>query len=143
MYSKCNRFNLYKVINENELNFNLDLIKFNFDRYQSVASDLLESVKKMEDSLKRLQRVRQNKNASSASLATMSSSSSSAMSDDDKIRLQLVLDITEFGRQLEEKFNGYKGDSNYDSLYKLVEELNLSINTNTDNSLPSVSNTNE
>lgn len=78
----------------------------------------------MEDSLKRLQRVRQNKNASSAALASMATSSTGSMSDDDKIRLQLLLDINEFGKQLEAKCNGYKGDSNYESLYKLVEEIN-------------------
>ena len=96
----------------------------------------------MEDSLKRLQKVRQNKNASSASLASMGTPASSSMSDDDKIRLQLVLDITEFGKQLEEKFNGYKGDSNYESLYKLVEEINLTI-SNTDTTLPTINNNNE
>lgn len=51
------------------------------------------------------------------------------MSDDDKIRLQLVLDITEFGAQLEQKFN-YKGDANFDSLYKLVETINQNLATN-------------
>ena len=40
---------------------------------------------------------------------------------DDKIRLQLFLDITDFGKQLEEKCNGYKGDSNYESLYKVKQ----------------------
>ncbi len=90
-----------------------------------MASDLLESVKKMEDSLKRLHKVRQNKNASSATLsASGSSASSGTISDDDKIRLQLALDINEFGKQLEEKCDGYKGDSNYESLCKLVEEIN-------------------
>lgn len=72
----------------------------------------------MEDSLKRLQRVRQNK-STATNLSTLST-----VSDDDKIRHQLVLDITEFGKQLEAKFDGYKGDSNYDSLFKLVEEIN-------------------
>merc|ERR1719468_1334900 len=95
-----------------------------FIKYQSVSSDLLESVKKMEDSLKRLQRVRQNKSTPT------SQSISVTMSDDDKIRQQLVLDITEFGKQLEEKFDGYKGESNYDSLFKLVEEISQILNTN-------------
>ena len=78
----------------------------------------------MEDSLKRLQRVRQNKSTPT------SQSTSVTVSDDDKIRQQLVLDITEFGKQLEEKFDGYKGESNYDSLFKLVEEINQGLNTN-------------
>ena len=91
---------------------------------------MLESVKKMEDSLKRLHKVRQNKNASSATFSSAGGSGSSgAISDDDKIRLQLALDINEFGKQLEEKCNGYKGDSNYESLCKLVEEINQNLNS--------------
>jgi conserved oligomeric Golgi complex subunit 2 len=109
-------------------------------KYQSVVSDLLESVKKMEDSLKRLQRVRQNKNASSSAnlsgMNSMASSVTGSMSDDDKIRLQLFLDITDFGKQLEEKCNGYKGDSNYESLYKLVEEITNLNNNNNNSNLP-------
>lgn len=82
----------------------------------------------MEDSLKRLQ---QFKNRSNRSLA--SSQAANAMSDDDKIRLQLSLDILEFGRLLEEKFEGYKGETNYDSLYKLVEEINQTVNKKEEN----------
>ncbi|CAF0878878.1 unnamed protein product [Brachionus calyciflorus] len=85
--------------------------------YQSISSDLLESVKKMEDSLKRLQRVKQ-KNKSSANLNNPIGS----VSDDDKIRIQLYLDIIEFGKLLDMNF-GYKGESNYDALLKLVEEF--------------------
>lgn len=83
--------------------------------YQSIASDLLESVRKMEDSLKRLQRVTQrNKSANN-------STNTNLISDDDKIRYQIYLDIVEFGRLLDFEF-GFKGESNYDSLFKLVEQ---------------------
>lgn len=82
--------------------------------YQSIASDLLESVRKMNDSLKILQRVKQ-KNKSSNSLAN-----SNIISDYDKIRFQIYLDVVEFGQLLESEF-GFKGESNYDSLFKLVE----------------------
>ena len=75
----------------------------------------------MEDSLKRLQKVRQTK--SSANLSG-SSTGSASMSDDDKIRLQLKIDISEFGNQLAEKFDGYKGGSNYEELLKIVDEIN-------------------
>ena len=75
----------------------------------------------MEDSLKRLQRVRQT-NKSSANLSVNS------MSDDDKIRLQLSLDINELGKQLEEKFDGYKGDANFNLLMKIVEDINAFLN---------------
>ena len=88
-------------------------------KYQAIANDLLESVRMMEDSLKRLQ---QFKRQSNRSLANMTASGS--MSDDDKIRLQLYLDIVEFGRLLESKFDGYRGEANYDALYKLVEDIN-------------------
>ena len=82
--------------------------------YQSIASDLLESVRKMSDSLKILQRVKQ-KNKSTNSLAN-----SNIISDYDKIRFQIYLDIVEFGQLLESEF-GFKGESNYESLFKLVE----------------------
>lgn len=86
-------------------------------KYQSIACDLLESVRKMEDSLRKLQRVR--KTAAAAAAAA----SSSSVSDDDKIRIQLYIDIVELGRLCEERFNGYRGDSNYDALLKLVDEV--------------------
>jgi len=55
-----------------------------------VTSDVLTSVKKMEDSLKRLKKVR----------GTDKSSGNQGMSDDDKIRQQLILDITNYGEQV-------------------------------------------
>jgi hypothetical protein len=76
----------------------------------------------MEDSLKRLQRVRQT-NRSSANLT-----SANYMSDDDKIRLQLSLDINELRKQLEEKFDECKGDNNFDFLGKMVNEINNTLN---------------
>lgn len=50
---------------------------------------MLTSVKKMEESLKRL------KKAKSGSGAT-----SQGLSDDDKIRLQLYVDVTQFGEKV-------------------------------------------
>ena len=58
-------------------------------RYLTVTSDMLTSVKKMEESLKRL------KKAKSGSGAT-----SQGLSDDDKIRLQLYLDVKQFGEKV-------------------------------------------
>ena len=97
-------------------------------KLQLIGNDLLESVKRMEDSLKRLQRVRQ----TSKSVANMAGHNRSAsgggnMSDDDKIRLQLQIDITELGIQLSDHFEGYKGGSNFESLVLIVEEINKSI----------------
>lgn len=52
--------------------------------------DVLTSVKKMEDSLKRLKKVR----------GTDKSVGNQGMTDDDKIRQQLILDITSYGNQV-------------------------------------------
>ena len=52
----------------------------------TVTADVLTSVRKMEESLKRLKR---GKGASNAA--------QQGMTDDDKIRLQLYLDVQQFG----------------------------------------------
>ena len=97
-------------------------------KFQTIALELLESVKRMEDSLKKLQKVRQT-SKSSANVAGHNRSSSGGvnvvnMSDDDKIRLQLSIDIIELGNILNLNFDGYKGGSNYDLLAQIVEEIN-------------------
>lgn len=56
-------------------------------RYSSTTNDVLTSVKKMEESLKRLKRGK-------------ASQTAGGMSDDDKIRLQLHLDVQEYGKQV-------------------------------------------
>ena len=93
-------------------------------RFHVFAKDLLESVKKMEDSLKRLQRVRQTNRSSNNLAAT----SANYMSDDDKIRLQLSLDIKELMRQIDENFGEYRKDSSFSSLENLIEEINITLN---------------
>lgn len=60
-----------------------------------MTSDVLTSVKKMEDSLKRLKKVR----GTDKSLGTQ------GMSDDDKIRQQLILDITSYSEQVCKFYN--------------------------------------
>ena len=82
----------------------------------------------MEDSLRRLQRIKQSK-SSSANMA-LSGIGNSAMSDDDKIRLQINLDVVEFGDLFADKFNGYKGGAHYEALFKLIEDAN-SLNSQT------------
>lgn len=62
-------------------------------RYFETVSDVLNSVRKMEESLKRLKQARR-------SPATNPVSSSGGMSDDDKIRLQLALDVEHLGEQV-------------------------------------------
>ncbi|OBS82539.1 hypothetical protein A6R68_23478, partial [Neotoma lepida] len=61
-------------------------------KYFETVSDVLNSVKKMEESLKRLKQARR-------APATNPVSSSGGMSDDDKIRLQLALDVEFLGEQ--------------------------------------------
>ncbi|KAH0519885.1 Conserved oligomeric Golgi complex subunit 2 [Microtus ochrogaster] len=63
-------------------------------RYFETVSDVLNSVKKMEESLKRLKQARRTP-------ATNPVSSSGGMSDDDKIRLQLALDVEFLGEQIQ------------------------------------------
>lgn len=108
-------------------------------KYHSNASDLLESVRKMEDNLRMLQRVRKTNTAAATNAAN-------TISDDDKIRMQLHLDVVEFGRLCAEKFNGYKGESNYDALLKLVEEAAAAgrgnnVNTTNSSSPSTINNT--
>jgi hypothetical protein len=83
----------------------------------------------MEDSLKKLQRVRKTNTSLAANLSTVGGSSSAPMSDDDKIRLQLYLDVDEFGKQLVEKFDGYNGGVNYETLLSIVQLSNNSNST--------------
>lgn len=62
-------------------------------RYFETISDILNSVKKMEESLKRLKQARK-------TVTTNSTSPNGGMSDDNKIRLQLALDVEYYGVQV-------------------------------------------
>ncbi|RMC12713.1 hypothetical protein DUI87_10238 [Hirundo rustica rustica] len=62
-------------------------------KYYETVSDVLSSVKKMEESLKRLKQAR--RTATSNPVGT-----NGGMSDDNKIRLQLALDVEYFGEQV-------------------------------------------
>ncbi|KAM4043447.1 conserved oligomeric Golgi complex subunit 2 [Anomaloglossus baeobatrachus] len=62
-------------------------------KYYEIVSDVFSSVKKMEESLKRLKQARK---------TTMSSNSTNGgISDDNKIRLQLALDVEYFANQIQ------------------------------------------
>lgn len=63
-------------------------------RYYETVSDVLSSVRKMEESLKRLKQARR------ATPTNPGPSGSGGMSDDDKIRLQLALDVDYLGEQV-------------------------------------------
>ncbi|KAL4237416.1 Conserved oligomeric Golgi complex subunit 2 [Mactra antiquata] len=87
------------------------------EQYFTVTSDVLTSVKKMEDSLKRLKKVR----------GTEKSSGSQGISDDDKIRQQLILDITNYGDQMS-KFGVEKSNvTTYNKLLELSDEAKSSM----------------
>lgn len=87
--------------------------------YFSVTSDVLTSVKKMEESLKRLKKVR----------GSDKLMGSQGMSDDDKIRQQLILDITCFGDQVTQLGVDKSMLDNYRKLLELVEETKSSMTT--------------
>ncbi|KAG1654155.1 Conserved oligomeric Golgi complex subunit 2 [Nymphon striatum] len=67
------------------------------EQYLSITSDVLTSVKKTEDSLKRLKKARER--PSSAVIGGQNASNNS-MTDDDKIRHQLFLDVEHYGQQI-------------------------------------------
>eukprot|EP00079_Xenopus_tropicalis_P008432 XP_002931527.2 PREDICTED: conserved oligomeric Golgi complex subunit 2 isoform X2 [Xenopus tropicalis] len=62
-------------------------------KYYDTISDVLSSVKKMEESLKRLKQARKT--------VTSTNTTNAGNSDDNKIRLQLALDVEYFGDQVE------------------------------------------
>lgn len=63
-------------------------------RYHETVSDVLSAVRRMEESLKRLKHARRPVPAAPAGPRAGS------MSDDDKIRLQLALDVAHLGEQV-------------------------------------------
>lgn len=64
-------------------------------RYYETVSDVLQSVRKVEESLKRLKQARKTTPAHAGGPG-------GGMSDDDKIRLQLALDVEHLGEQVTE-----------------------------------------
>ncbi|KAK3718770.1 hypothetical protein QZH41_014037 [Actinostola sp. cb2023] len=66
-----------------------------FERYSTITSDVLTSIKKTEDSLLRLKRTRKQTGAATSALAN-TLDNQGTLSDDDKIRLQFALDVQEF-----------------------------------------------
>lgn len=65
-------------------------------RFYNVTSDVLTSIKRTEDSLLRLKRIKKSDNSSTNPVTT----EKGKMTDDDKIRLQFALDAEEFGKQV-------------------------------------------
>lgn len=70
--------------------------KFKYFRYYSAVKDVLTSVQKTEESLRRLKNLREKSGATQQGSAT-----ATGMSDDDKIRLQLHVDICAWCDEIE------------------------------------------
>lgn len=81
------------------------------DQFHTVTSDVLTSVKKMEDSLKRLKKGRGTEKTGTQ-----------GMTDDDKIRQQLIIDICYYGDQISSFGVGKEEVMTYEKLLDLVEE---------------------
>lgn len=83
-------------------------------KYYETVSDVLYSVKKMEESLKRLKQARK------TTPANPGGSSTGGMSDDDKIRLQLALDVEYLGEQIQKLGLQTKDIKSFPALAELV-----------------------
>ncbi|XP_041420397.1 conserved oligomeric Golgi complex subunit 2 isoform X2 [Xenopus laevis] len=81
-------------------------------RYYDTISDVLSSVKKMEESLKRLKQARKT--------VTSTNTTNGGNSDDNKIRLQLALDVEYFGDQVEKLGLQKNGIKSFQTLSELV-----------------------
>ncbi|XP_044772402.1 conserved oligomeric Golgi complex subunit 2 isoform X2 [Neomonachus schauinslandi] len=83
-------------------------------KYYETVSDVLSSVRKMEESLKRLKQARK------SSPANPIGPSGGGMSDDDKIRLQLALDVEYLGEQIQKMGLATKDIKSFPALAELV-----------------------
>ncbi|XP_063163280.1 conserved oligomeric Golgi complex subunit 2 [Candoia aspera] len=83
-------------------------------KYLDTISDILSSVRKMEESLKRLKQARKTVTANNPSPY-------GGMSDDNKIRLQLALDVEHFGTQMEKMGMQLSNIKSFSALSELVQ----------------------
>ncbi|XP_032168470.1 conserved oligomeric Golgi complex subunit 2 isoform X4 [Mustela erminea] len=84
-------------------------------KYYETVSDVLSSVRKMEESLKRLKQARK-----STPTNPVGPSGGGGMSDDDKIRLQLALDVEYLGEQIQKMGLATKDIKSFSALTELV-----------------------
>ncbi|XP_019405423.1 PREDICTED: conserved oligomeric Golgi complex subunit 2 isoform X1 [Crocodylus porosus] len=83
-------------------------------KYYETVSDVLSSVKKMEESLKRLKQARK-------TVTPNNVGSNGGMSDDNKIRLQLALDVEYFGDQMQKMGLQTSDTKSFSALTELVQ----------------------
>ena len=81
-------------------NWAIDILSTVANEYLSVVSETLAAVQKMEESLKRLKKVRE-RTAGNAGDKVQDAAGAAKISDDDKIRLQLYVDVKHFILQIE------------------------------------------
>ncbi|CAF1172653.1 unnamed protein product [Adineta steineri] len=93
-------------------------------RYYDLCSEILSSVRKMEESMQRLKRVRESSRTPSNQSQNMTTSASVTLTDDNKIRKQIQNDVTAFTTELE-KLNIHIESSN--KLTILNEESQVQI----------------
>lgn len=86
-------------------------------RYFSAVSDVLTSVQKTEESLRRLKNLREKSGS-----AQQGSSATPGMSDDDKIRLQLHVDICAWCDEIEKLGVNRSTVDKLNELIQLVQE---------------------
>nr|CAG8566890.1 6596_t:CDS:10 [Entrophospora candida] len=105
-------------------------------RYYNIVFEHLTILKKTEESSKIMKRVKKGKTTRSfasslmgiANENAMSSDDSLTMSDEDKIRLQILLDVKQFGKELSNFGINPEEIKGYIELYKVVENFGMSIN---------------
>ena len=90
------------------------MLTHSFCSYLSTTSDVLNSVKKMEESLKRLKKGK-------------AATNTDGMTDDDKIRLQLYLDVRYLGEQVSEQVVLREGETK-----RILKEKRRNVGTNRD-----------
>ena len=88
-----------------------------FCRYSSAADELLTTVRKTEDSLKRLKK--QFKRPGAAANAAEDGVS---VSDEDKIRMQILLDVKQFGEEVAALGVSIEGNPSYEKLVEVTSE---------------------
>lgn len=91
-------------------------------KFYEMVNDVLVSVRKMEESLIRLHKMRQSSSKSSlaAAAASPSASDGAKMSDDDKIRKQLYIDVTTFHQHMTACGADIDNNESYQKLFQLV-----------------------
>lgn len=87
---------------------------FFISRYYKYVEDVLTSVQKTEESLRRLKQIREQ--------SSQRSSDSAGVTDGDKIRLQLNVDVVSYARLAETLQVNVNSVHKYTELYSMVNE---------------------